>query len=100
MSQISLFVTMKAKDGKGPELIETLEAVFSTVDKEEGTIHYGMHQATNDPDTIMFFEMYKDNDAFQAHATNPETMPVLASIGNILDGSPSMVITTPVHVLR
>ena len=82
---------LKAQKGKEGEMEKALLKMFPEVRaKEEGTLAYIMNKAKNDPQVFLFYEKYKDQEAFTHHSSTPYFKQLFATIGPLLDGSPSV----------
>jgi (4S)-4-hydroxy-5-phosphonooxypentane-2,3-dione isomerase len=67
MPKVALLSRVRAKEGKGEELIAAVHPVFELVEKEPGTLLYVLHRSRDDPDLFWVSELYADDDAFAAH---------------------------------
>jgi autoinducer 2-degrading protein len=67
MSKVALLSRVRAREGKGEELIHAFQPVFELAEKEPGTLLYILHRAKGDPDLFWVSEIYTDDDAFAAH---------------------------------
>lgn len=54
---------------------ETLDGIRA---HEPGTLLYVCHQVEGQPDQRVFYELYRDQEAFQAHETQPHVRQFLA----------------------
>lgn len=69
--------TWYVADGKLDAARTALDALAVEVQREPGTLVYLVHEPAPDslpppaPGTIVFFEVYKDEDAFLAHLKGP-----------------------------
>jgi (4S)-4-hydroxy-5-phosphonooxypentane-2,3-dione isomerase len=70
MPKVALLSRVKAKQGKGEELIAAFRPVFELVEDEPGTLLYVLHRSSDDPDLFWVCELYADDDAFAAHRTS------------------------------
>ena len=69
---ITQLASFKINMEKEAEAIETLEELCKGVeDSEPGVLAYICHRKTETPDTLVFFEIYKDEAAMQAHNGTP-----------------------------
>lgn len=84
MPKIALLSRVKAKEGKGRELIAAFKAVFELVDKEPGTLVYVLHRSKDDPDLFWVCELYADDDAFAAHRESDEMAAVTPSLAELI----------------
>jgi quinol monooxygenase YgiN len=96
MSRIVVTATLKAKPGKGDDLAELLGGLVDAVAGEEGTEQFVIHRVADDPDTVFFYEVYRDQAALDAHRQNPALGAGGAALGELLDGRPVLTMLTPV----
>jgi quinol monooxygenase YgiN len=96
MTRIVVTATLKAKPGKGDELAELLGGLVDAVGPEEGTEQFVIHRVQDDPDTVFFYEVYRDQAALDAHRQNPALGAGGAALGELLDGRPVLTMLTPV----
>jgi quinol monooxygenase YgiN len=97
MSRIVVTATLKAKPGKGDELAALLGGLVDAVADEEGTEQFVIHRSSDDPDSVFFYEVYRDQAALDAHRTNPALGANGAALGELLDGRPVLTTLTPVR---
>jgi len=80
---ISLIATMKVKEGKMEEVKEKLKEIVPHVKKTEpGCLQYIPHTVKNEDNMIIFYEKYRDKEAFKIHSANftenfKDVMPLL-----------------------
>ena len=77
-----------AKPGKEKELEDVLKAMFPYVRNEPGVLTYNLHQAENSPGTFMFYERYKDKQAFDAHASTAHFQELNRNLDGLLTEPP------------
>ena len=58
MPKVALLSRVKAKEGKGEELIAAFQPVFGLVGKEHGTLRYVLHRSGDDPDLFRVSELH------------------------------------------
>ena len=75
---IILNVHIQASPGKGPELLQHLTALLAPSRNEPGCLNYMLHTNPEDPDRLMFYEVFKDQDALDAHIAAPYFQEFLA----------------------
>jgi quinol monooxygenase YgiN len=69
---ISLLARFKLNMEKEAEAIQTLKELCAAVEKNEpGALVYLCSRVAKKPDEIVFFEVYKDEEAFKAHSKAP-----------------------------
>ena len=58
--------------GKEDEAIATIQNLIASVDRNEpGNILYRWHRGVKDPNHVLVFEMWRDDDAVKAHREMP-----------------------------
>lgn len=80
-----------AVEGKGDALYAAIKRCVNPSRAENGCIHYDVFQSTDDPDTYLIHEKWKNEEAIQFHFEQEhfkklidDTNPLLASSPNIL----------------
>jgi quinol monooxygenase YgiN len=69
---LTVVATLRAAKGKGDALAALLQEQAEVVRKAEpGCLVYRPHRGTKDPDRFLFYEQYRDQAAFDAHAKAP-----------------------------
>ncbi len=68
---ISLIATVRIREGKMDEAKEALRKLVPKIkESEPGTLEYIPHTVKEDPNVIIFYEKYADEDALKAHGAN------------------------------
>jgi quinol monooxygenase YgiN len=68
---IVLKVDMLVKPGTEERCKEYIRILQEHSRKEPGCVQYVGHQSTDDPRTFLFYEVYRDQAALQAHREAP-----------------------------
>lgn len=63
--------TYVSKPGEADEIAKHLKAMIGPTNAEPGCQTYRATQSKDDSNTFVLFEVYDDEDAFQAHASSP-----------------------------
>ena len=95
MPKVSYLAKLRAKEGKGDELVAAFGPIFEQVGKEPGTVLYVMSRAKDDPDVFWFSEVYADNDAFAAHGSSDAIANAAPSFSGLIADA-EMVLGEPV----
>lgn len=83
----TLLATLKAKPGKEAEVIEICTQLAKEVlSKEEDCLMYIPHVAKDNATEIVFFEKYKDKQAFQDHGTSIYFQEAAQKFKDLLEG--------------
>jgi quinol monooxygenase YgiN len=62
-----LNVRMTAREGEEERAVELIGQLAAASRQEPGNVHYITHRSVVDPRTFMFYEQYRDEDAFKDH---------------------------------
>jgi quinol monooxygenase YgiN len=81
---------MKAKKGSEQEFEAALRDMVSKVASEEGTIAYTLHRSLGDATEFLFYEKYKDQEAFARHSETAHFKELMGIVAPLLDGAPSV----------
>ena len=60
-------VTLRVKPGKAEEFKAGVELIIPVLEKVDGTFAFVISQSDDDPLEFHFFEVYRDEEAFQRH---------------------------------
>ena len=72
MSAVTVVATLRAAKGKADLLAALLTEQCAIIRKTEpGCLVYRVHRSTQDPDAFLFYEIYADDAAFDAHRASP-----------------------------
>jgi len=55
-------------EGKAPAIIEEIKKLTPKVLKDPGCLGYTAHQAVDNPNKIMWYEVYENQDALKYHS--------------------------------
>ncbi len=64
---IVLTAIATAAEGKADAIIEEIKKLQPKVVKDPGCLGYTAHQSASDPNKILFYEVYADQDALKYH---------------------------------
>lgn len=73
----------------------TAQAVTQITANEPGTLLYATHTVDGEPLARVFYEVYADRTAFQAHEDAPHVKGFHAKKGPLLAGEPRVEFLTP-----
>ena len=83
----TLLATLKPKPGNEAEVAEICSQLAKEVlSKEEECLMYIPHVTKNDPTEIVFFEKYKDKEAFKAHGESVYFQEAAQKFKDLLEG--------------
>jgi quinol monooxygenase YgiN len=76
---------MRAHPGKRAELLAVLrELVDAAAADEPGTLVYVMHEAADDPDVVVSYELFADEAALAAHRDSAVVAAVMPRLNALL----------------
>jgi quinol monooxygenase YgiN len=82
----TVIARFRIKEGKEEEALERLRAMAAAVEANEpGALAYVCHRAIDDPAEVIFFEVYKDDEAFGGHMQTPHMGEMRAAFGEVFD---------------
>jgi quinol monooxygenase YgiN len=91
-AMLTVVAVMNAKEGKEKEMQEAIEALVDKVRSEEGTLMYAANRGRKAPGRFLFYEKYRDKDAFKAHGATAYFGEFFGKVAPLLDGEPSIEI--------
>jgi quinol monooxygenase YgiN len=68
---VSLLVSFKFAPEDRAEVADMLRLLTAETRKEPGCISYAPHPLQEDPDTVLIYEQYRDEQALAAHRDSP-----------------------------
>ena len=72
MSKVVIFTRLVAKPGRRAELLDVLSELGSATNVEPGNVEFDIYAARDEPDVVLGYEVFVDDDAVVAHrATEP-----------------------------
>lgn len=85
---LGLAVRFTCKDEESAKGFDVLvaETVRQIRTQEPGTLVYAVHAVEGKPLQRIFYELYRDRDAFEAHESQPHTRRMLAEREQYLSG--------------
>ncbi len=81
---VVLIATLKAKNGQELALKEQLTGMVPSVLKEPGCITYTLHESCEHPGTFVFYEVWENQSALDAHNVAPALLSLVARKDELL----------------
>ncbi|MEW6605240.1 MAG: putative quinol monooxygenase [Thermoproteota archaeon] len=82
---VRVLAFFKAKPGKGKELEQVLRTLVTPTRSEPGNIAYILHRSTQNPDELVFDEIFASMKAFEEHLQQPYITSLHAKINHLID---------------
>lgn len=95
-SAIRVLAFFDAKEGKGEELEKILLALVGPTRSEEGNISYVLHRKADDPDFLLFEEIWTDRVALDEHMKKPYLTSLHEKIKHLVETPPKIEIYSEV----
>ena len=90
---ISLIAKLKVQPGKDAEFEAAAKQMIATVkESEPGTLSYVLHKNTKDATEFIYYEVYQDQAALDAHGKTDHMKAFGGKIGALLAGRPEISI--------
>ncbi|MBS1662357.1 MAG: antibiotic biosynthesis monooxygenase [Bacteroidetes bacterium] len=87
MKPIHVFAKWTVKEGQLGVVLGLLEEVVEESVAEEGNLFYTVHQSNAEPNTLVLYEGYKDEDSVAAHRESEHFQRlVIGKIVPLLEG--------------
>jgi quinol monooxygenase YgiN len=98
MAKVAVHVKLQATEGKGAELVAAFESLYDgPLDAEPGTVMHVIHQVKDDPDTVVFYELYEDDAALASHSSGEALKSVFPKLAGLVAGRAETIILEPRH---
>jgi quinol monooxygenase YgiN len=82
-------VKFKIKPGKEAAFEQAFREMSAGVrEHEPGNVYYELYRTTDEPQTYVVLEHYKDAAAVAAHGKSPHAQKLIAALHDMLDGPP------------
>ena len=85
-SKKAVVARVVVKEGKEAAFIQVAATLEEATRKEPGCLFYTLYRSATNPRMFIFYEEYKDDAAFQAHAGSPHFKVFADAISDMLAG--------------
>jgi quinol monooxygenase YgiN len=90
---ITVIAKLKVQPGKDTEFEVAAKQMIATVkESEPGTLSYVLHKNTKDATEFVYYEVYQDQAALDAHGKTDHMKAFGGKIGGLLAGRPEIAI--------
>ena len=96
MARVSLIAKLPTKPGKRDELVAAFGPMIDAVNEEVGTEIYILNLDNEDENLSWVYELYTDADAMGVHSGSDAMKALFGALGDLIDGAPELIMTTPV----
>ncbi|WP_342228251.1 putative quinol monooxygenase [Rickettsiella endosymbiont of Rhagonycha lignosa] len=91
-TELVCVATFTAKTEKSDALRKALSNLLEPTRREEGCLHYALHESLNNPNVFTMLERFKNKNAFDSHCNEPYMLHFKENILNELVDSTSISI--------
>lgn len=99
MARIVIHARLQAAPGRRADVAAAMAPLFDQASTEPGTEVFAMHEARDDPDVLVFYEVYRDADALAAHQAGPAVRAAVGALDGLLARPPDITYLTPARAL-
>lgn len=87
---LTLTATFRVKPGTQAEAAAWMTSLLEPVRAEDGCIAYDLYIAADDPESFMFFEIWRDQAAVEAHMKAAPFLEFAARSPEFIEGAPAL----------
>ena len=87
---VVIFTRLLAKPGRGAELLAILEDLATATGDEPGNEVFVVHAARDEPDAVLGYEVFRDDDALAAHRATDAVRVAQERLGDVLAEAPEI----------
>ena len=88
MTRIVIFTRLRAAPGRGEALRALFEPLLTAAAAEPGTVAFAVHAARDDPDQLLCYEVYTDDEALAQHRGSRAVRDAVGRFDELLDAPP------------
>jgi len=88
---VVIFTRLTAAPGRGNELLAILEALAVATRAEPGNDMFVVHAARDEPDVVLGYEVFTDDDALTAHRATDAVRVAQEQLTDVLAEPPEVV---------
>ncbi|MEW6442233.1 MAG: putative quinol monooxygenase [bacterium] len=89
---LAVIAKIRIREGKMDTVMKVLNEFLPHVAKEPGTLFYTFNRDPANPNLLVVLERYRDQAAFQAHATSPHMAEFMAKVQTFVEAPPELSI--------
>lgn len=91
---LKIIAKSKLKEGCLEAYLAAVRELVEQSQAEEGNVSYTLNQQADDPNTVVFLEVWKDQAAFEFHTKTPHFTGILPTLGQYVEsGEPALFLT-------
>jgi len=94
---IVIFTRLRAAPGRAEDLRAAFEPLHRAAAEEPGTLAFAVHVAADDPDLLLCYEVYADDESLARHRDGDSVRDAVRAFGALLDGAPEVTYARLLH---
>ena len=83
-NQVRVIVQINAKEGKKQELLDLFIPLVNPPRKREGNVTYTFNASIEDPNELLFDEVWESKEAYDKHYNNQESVDLRTKIQDLV----------------
>jgi quinol monooxygenase YgiN len=83
-NQVRVIVLINAKEGKKQELLDLFMSLVNPPRNREGNVTYTFNSSIEDPNELLFDEVWESKEAYDKHYNNQESVDLRAKVQNLV----------------
>lgn len=83
-NQVRVIVLINAKEGKKQELLDLFMPLVNPPRKREGNVTYTFNSSIEDPNELLFDEVWESKGAYDKHYNNQESVDLRAKVQDLV----------------
>ena len=83
-SQIRVIVLIEAKEGNRQKIMDLLLPLVNPPRKREGNIFYSLNSSIENPNELMFDEVWESQGAYERHYQNAESVELRSKMQDLV----------------
>lgn len=95
MAKLTIIAKLTAAEGKADAMGAALDNLIDAGDEEPGLEIYSVHQDPDNSEVFHFFEIYANQEAWDAHGKGEAMQKAMGAVGALIGGAPELHILTP-----
>ena len=95
---VRVLAFFRAKPGSGKELEKILLTLIKRTRSEPGNIAYVLHRSTENPDELVFDEIFESMEAFRKHTQKPYIKNLVQKISHLIVVPPDVKTYSEIRV--
>ena len=94
-AMLAVHARFTAHPGRGDELLAAVEDMFPAAEQEPDTLVYAAHRDRDDDDTVVMYELYRTDEAWDVHGDSDAAARFGAALEDLLAEEPRVWLSRP-----